>query len=107
MLFVPTPTDAYPDETVRCSFEGQSYAIRWLWNERDGAWVFSLSDNEGLVVSGVRVALNVDLLRTVPMSPRRPPGKMYVIDPSGSTVEPDLESLGKSVKVVYVPEAEL
>jgi hypothetical protein len=107
MLLIPTPTDGYPDWTARVSLDGSTYDIRWQWNERDGAWVFSIADRDGPLLSGVRVALNVDLLARCPMSSRRPPGPIYVVDPSKGRDEPTQSDLGQRVKVVYVPEAEL
>lgn len=101
MQLVPTPAGR-PNARVRVALSGSTYTILWLWNARDRAWTFSISDADGVpLLSGVRVVLNVDLLATAAPSTRRPPYPIFVVDPTNTGVEPDLESLGGRVKVVY------
>lgn len=107
MFIVPTPREAYPDETVSVALEGITYVIRWLYNEREGVWTFSISDVDDVpILSGVRVVQNVDLLELA-SDERRPPGAMMIIDATGSRVEPTLESFGHSARPVYIPADEL
>jgi hypothetical protein len=101
-LAIPTPANAYPDETVRVPIAGTTYLIRWLWNARGGYWAFSLLDTSGdAIINGVRVAINVDLIGRC-IDERKPPGSILVLDPSDAGgADPGLEDLGKRVKVVY------
>jgi hypothetical protein len=107
MKFVPTPPNGYPHMRVRVSLSGATYDIRWLWNERDGAWTFSMWDPSGdPLIMGVRVALNVDLLGTIGPSDRRPPYGIFVVDPKESGIEPTRTDFGTRVKVVYADPEE-
>jgi hypothetical protein len=102
MLLLPTPTNGHPHTLMRVPLSGATYTVRWLWNERDAAWTFSMWDPDGVaVVMGVRVLLAVDLLAAAPRSDRRPPHRIVVVDPSGAGTEPTLNSLGARVKIVY------
>jgi hypothetical protein len=104
---LPTPTDGYPDMTIRCAIEGVTYAFAWLWNERESTWYVSIADSEGdPIVSGVRVVLNADLIGRTTDS-RLPDGKILVKDITGATDEPDRDTLGQNVLVVYVSTAEI
>ena len=108
MKFVPTPSDGHPDTRVRVALSGATYAIRWLWNDRDRMWSFSMWDPDGApLVMGVRVALSTDLLAWTSPDAGRPPYGIGVLDPTGSGEEPTRETLGARVKVVYAePDAE-
>lgn len=102
MKLIPTPTDAYPNTTLRVTLSGATYTIRWLWNQRDRAWTFGMDDPNGEpLVAGVRVVCGLDLLAWVPMSDRRPPYGILVYDPSLNETEVSREALGQRVKVVY------
>lgn len=106
-LIVPTPANGYPDETVRVSLDGQSYSIRWLWNGREGVWAFSIADADGAAIqSGVRVVLNANLLEWT-SDPRAPGGAIMVVDPTGGTEDPTLETLGQRVQIVYLTADEV
>ncbi len=107
MQSVPTPSDGYPNQTSQTQLGESFFVVSWRWNARDGVWYFGLSDADALpIVSGVRVVLNVDLLSGV-SSPRRPPGPIVVVAPSGSAEEPGLSDLGGRVKVLYIAPEEL
>lgn len=101
MKLIPTP-NGYPDVALRTTLSGSTYGIRWRWNERASMWTFSIDTPSGdRLLSGVPVLLNVDLLAWAPESDDRPPYPILVVDPTGSTLEPTLDSLGRSVQVVY------
>ena len=103
---IPGP-GSYPDRSFDIQLDGTTYRARWLWNERVGVWTFSLADRDGVaIVSGVRAVLNVDLLSGC-VDPRRPPGPILVVDPTGTGTEATIDSLGQSVKVVYLTAAEI
>jgi hypothetical protein len=103
MKLVPTPTNGHPSTRVRVALSGATYAIHWLWNERDGTWSFSMWDPDGEpLVQGVRVVLNVDLLSWAPRGDRRPPYGIVAVDPSERLQEPARDTLGTRIKVVYL-----
>jgi hypothetical protein len=106
MQLLPTPNDGYPHQTAQVQL-GDTFVVTWRWNARDGVWYFGLTDVDSVpIVSGVRVVLNVDLLGGVSDS-RRPDGPVVVVDSAGRADEPGLLDLGKRVKVVFIPRAEL
>lgn len=102
MEYLPTPNNvAYLRYNVDLS--GASYGIRFMWNERDSAWYFSMDDPSGdPAVSSVRVVLNTDLLNAVPFDGRRPPYGIWCIDPTNGTSEPTYETIAGPVAIVYV-----
>jgi hypothetical protein len=102
MRLIPTPTAGFPHSRMSVPLSGATYRIRWLWNQRDGAWSFSMWDPSGSpLVLGVRVVVGVDLLAAAPRGDRRPPYPIVVVDPSRSGTEPTRETLGSRFKVVY------
>lgn len=106
-ISLPTPADGYPDMSIRCAIEGVTYVFRWVWNEREATWYVSIADAENdPIVSGVRVVLGENLIAGVADS-RLPDGQILVADPSGNTDEPDRDTLGKNVLIVYVTTAEV
>ena len=93
-----------PLTRMRVTLSGATYGVEWRWNDRDGAWYFSMEDPSGEpLVSGIRCVLGVDLLGSVPVTDRRPPYGLWVFDPSEGMAEPTYESFGKSV-LIYYPE---
>jgi hypothetical protein len=103
MKLVPTPRAGHPNTLVRVPLGGATYAIRWLWNQRDRAWTFSMWDPSGEPLAmGVRVVLGVDLLGAVGASDRRPLYGIGIVDPSGKGQEPNRETLGSRIKAVYL-----
>ena len=102
MQLCPTPDGRGPHVRYQVPLSGATYAIAWLWNERDGTWSFSMDDPSGEpLVQGVRVMLNVDLLAWAPSGDSRPPWPLVVIDPSGRDTHPGYNELGPVVKVYY------
>jgi hypothetical protein len=100
MIYLPTP-DGYPHVITTVTLSQVVYGIRWLWNERDRAFVFDMDDASGQpLVAGVRVVLGADLIAWAPVD-RGPPYPIVVLDPTGGTAEPTLETLGRRIKVVY------
>jgi hypothetical protein len=104
---LPTPRNGYPIDTIRVALDGVTYTFAWAWNQTEGVWYVSIGDADAdPIVSGLRVVLNSSLLASV-ADARRPPGVLLVLDPSGGKADPTLETLGSSVKVVYLDAAEV
>jgi len=103
---IPTPTNGYPDTSFRVGLDGATWPIRWLWNQRDRAWTFSMWDSDGVaLVLGVRVVVEADLTAWADAT-RKPPYPIVVVDPTGKGGEPAQETLGPQFKVVYVDPRE-
>lgn len=116
-LRIPTSTTfAFYSQTT--TLDGQDYVFRFLWNQREGTWFFSLFDaDEDPIVEGLKVVVNLPLLRLV-TDERKPPGVLLAVDTTAPEVDrsagekvlaldPGLEELGERVLLLYFSEAEI
>lgn len=114
---VPTST-TLSDYFQTTSLDGRDYVFRFLYNEREGSWFFSLFDQDGdPIVQSIKVIVQLPLLRLV-TDERKPPGVLLALDTqapetdfSSSTkslaLDPGLFELGERVVLLYFPEAEV
>lgn len=101
LLQIPAPSNVSA-RTQRVVLSGREYILSFYWNEFEAKWYLDVSTNEGeALILGVKLAMGVNLLRRV-TDARRPPGPLFLIDPSGSDVDPGLRDLGKRVQLLYV-----
>ena len=77
------------------------YKLKFLYNVRCKFWTCSIYtiDNQPIVENS-RLSINYPLFARY-SDPRLPKGFLYVIDITGSNVDPDFESLGSRVILVY------
>ena len=100
-LTLPLRTDGYPHYDFDVELDGRIYNLEMKWNERDSTWFMTMSDSEeSPIVSGVRLVVDWDLLRTC-VDARRPPGTLMAVDSTGEGY-PSLADLGSRVQLVYV-----
>lgn len=116
-LRIPTST-TFPLYSQTTTLDGVDYVLRFLWNQREGSWFFSLLDaDEDPIVEGLKVVVNLPLLRLV-TDERKPPGVLLAVDTTAPEVDraagekvlaldPGLEDLGERVLLLYFSEAEL
>lgn len=116
-LRIPTST-TFPFYSQTTTLDGQDYVFRFLWNQREGTWFFSLLDaDEDPIVEGLKVVVNLPLLRLV-TDERKPPGVLLAVDTTAPEVDrtagekvlaldPGLEELGERVLLLYFSEAEI
>ncbi len=116
-LRIPTSTELsiYRQTT---SLDGQDFIFRFLFNQREAEWFFSLADgNDDAIVEGVKVIVQLPLLRLV-TDPRQPPGIILALDTQATVTDfsalmkttardPGLFELGERVILLYFTEAEL
>lgn len=89
-----------------CELEGVTYGFVFRWNDRAEQWILDLYDGDGVrLVSGVRVVVNVPLLRTGVAG--LPPGLLSAVDTNGGNVDPGFADLGRRVVVSYAPLEDL
>lgn len=100
----PFPAGA---ENAHCSqrttLDGRDYLFEIDWNQRESRWYLSMFDQTGdPILQGKKVVAGWDLLRLV-IDERRPPGRLYALDYSGTGTDPALDDvgLGKRVELVY------
>ncbi len=116
-LRIPTST-TLSDYRQTTSLDGRDYIFRFLFNQREGTWFFSLADEEDApIVEGVKVIVQLPLLRLV-TDARRPPGILLALDTQAPETDfsaaqkttardPGLFELGERVLLLYFTEAEL
>ncbi len=103
MRQIPTTADQVLYTQVT-ALEDTDYIFTFALNLRDGRWYFDLADQDGvMIVPNIPCVVNWDLLRRV-LDPRRPPGKLVCIDPTGADVDP---GPGVAPTLLYVEAAEL
>lgn len=96
-----------PAFTQRTLLDGRAYILDFRWNERESAWYLSLLDeHEDPILYGIKLVLNWPLLRRV-VDPRRPPGSLMCVDPSGNDDSPGLQELGTRVELIYLDAEEI
>jgi hypothetical protein len=89
------------DEIVQ--LESLEYLFEFSWSGRESAWYLNIYDqDENQLAVGIKLLLNVDLLRRFPDA-RLPPGKLVCValGSTGSDIATQ-EELGSRVSVVYV-----
>ncbi len=116
-LRVPTST-TLSDYFQTTSLDGRDYVFRFLYNEREGTWFFSLFDEEGdPIVQSIKVIVQLPLLRLV-VDERKPPGILLALDTQAPETDfssaskslardPGLFELGERVILLYFTEAEV
>lgn len=93
--------------TQRVALDGRDYLFDGDWNQREGRWYLSMSDETGdPIVMGKAVVTGYDLLRLV-RDARRPLGRLYAIDHEGTGHEPGLDDPGLRVELVYADADEV
>lgn len=114
---IPTAT-TLADYEQTTTLDGRDYLLRFTFNEREGFWYMSMSDQDSSpIVTGLKVAVDFPLLKRV-TDARRPPGTLMAKDLATVDVDidagekllaldPGLEELGARVLLVYFTAAEL
>jgi hypothetical protein len=100
--------------SFQVELDSVTYGFRFFWNERDPAWVFSITDvNGNELASGIKVAVSWPLAKRFSYNTALPPGLLVALDTSGMHQDPggptvtatgDLTSdLGNRVQILYFP----
>lgn len=107
VLTIPTVAGTENAATVqRTTLDGRDYLLYFSWNQRESRWYLTLCDADNdPIVCGVKLVARWDLLRLV-TDARRPPGKLYVDDPTGDG-DPGLDDLGTRALLRYADAEEL
>jgi len=116
-LRIPT-SQRFTDYRQTTTLEGRDFILRFLWNQREGTWFFSLFDSqEDPIVEGVKVVVGFPLLRLV-TDDRKPPGVLLAVDTTAPVpdraegekvlaLDPGIDELGERVLLLYFPTDEL
>lgn len=94
-------TLTYYDELTQ--LESLEYLLEFVWSTRESSWYLNIYDqDENSLAVGIKLLLNVDLLRRFP-DPRLPPGKLICVDQGSTALDIAASTdLGSSVLLMYV-----
>ncbi len=99
---IPTARGSSQSFSQRTALDGVEYVLAFDWNDRAGAWFFSLAaTDETAILSGKKITVDTDLLGGV-TDPARPPGQLVCFEVSGRPDDPGLDDLGASHELCYV-----
>lgn len=100
VLAIPTFDD--PFYTVTTTLEGRAYVFDFRYNQREAAWYFSVSLEDGTeLIGGVKVICGRNLLRRA-ADVRLPPGILAAVPNSADNSTPGLLELGAGRRVTLV-----
>lgn len=103
-LRIPVRTDL-PAYSMTVQLEGAPYDLRFRYNARDAHWFMDVLQAEQLVLAGVKVVHDADLLGQfdhMKADERLPPGAFEVRDVTGADRDPDRTTFGSDVLLLYV-----
>lgn len=108
MIEVPCTPNGEADWTQRTALGGVDFLLRLRWSQREGHWLLTVSDADGVAIaSGVVLVVGVYLLRRV-VDSRRPAGELLVVDVSGANdVDPAFTDLGDRFALLYLDPSEV
>jgi hypothetical protein len=106
-MAVKIPLRALPAYTQDVSLEGSAYKFRVKLNYRGQYYTLDILTKEGVdIVTGMKLALNAQLLRAHP-GLGLPPGELFVLDVSGSNDVIAGDDIQDRIELTYLTEAEL
>lgn len=68
----------YPDESFRVVLDSATYELRFMWNERDESWFFSLGDVGADPTITTKLTCYTDLLAPYRYKDNVPQGNIYL-----------------------------
>lgn len=96
-----------PHYRLDIDLEGSRFVAILDWNQREGAWYFSLELPDGTqLLDGRKVVVEWPMLYRL-SDARRPPGELYFIDTAGGRADPGREDLGGRVTTLYVESRDI
>ena len=101
---VRTTPNAY---TMTVELDALFYDLTFRYNLRDAHWFMDIVHDDTAVIRGLKVVHSDDLLAQFPafiVDERLPPGVLEVRDVTGADRDPDDETLGNDVIMLYTEE---
>lgn len=102
---LPPPTSAWDKYEV--PLNGTVYIFEWQKNTRDSGIRFTLSREEGIVKSGLRVMYSDVGLLSAYRKPLFSHGDIYCVKNTLTTDNPSLENLGIDYNLYYLTNEEI
>lgn len=95
--------------TIPITLDGEQFILQTIWSDRGefgGTWRLNIQDGEGNpIVSGLAMYPNRALTGEYVYN-NMPKGLLMVQSKNASTIRPNFESLGVSLKLFYMDEEE-
>lgn len=86
VLTIDTFTTAL-DFNESVPLEGTEYLFDFAWNDRDGYWYLTISDQDAnQIANGIKLLININLLRRF-TDTRLPPGLLMCVDLTGTATD--------------------
>lgn len=105
---IPTERETRGNYSQRTVLDGREYLLLFRWNQREGRWYLTISDQDGApIVSGVKIVVNFPLITNRIVDARRPPGEIFATDTTGADIDPGLDDLGSRVVLIYIDAADI
>ena len=108
MIEVPCTPNGSAHWTQRTALGGVDYLLTFVWSQREGHWLLTLSDADGSAIASGLCLVTAAYLLTRVVDSRRPPGELLVVDTSGANdVDPAFEDLGDRFALLYLDASEV
>lgn len=103
------PVPPLPAFSVVATLDAVTYTLRFQWMEADAGWRVSVYDEPGqtLLAGQQRLATDWPLYKTVIKELRRPPGRLFLYDTTGSAGSPTLAGVGDRWLLFYLEASEV
>lgn len=96
-------TGETPHFAFTTELDGATWGFEFRWNHRAEQWIMTMLDGDGnVLVSGIRVFVNLPLLDRFRAYGTLPPGDIVALDESGANLDPGFADLGRRVMLYYV-----
>jgi hypothetical protein len=106
-MSVIIPVLEYPFFIEDVTLDGNLYSFQFSWNSRGRFWTLTILDKaESILIAGIKVVLNYELLR-VYRGKGLPRGGLVAVDEKGISHRIEWGNLGDTITLVYMTEDEL
>ena len=93
-----TGSDAY---TQQVDFDGKVYEMALRYNARETHWYLTLSRENVILISNIKVVHGTDLLLQFKFKQEMPQGELSIRDLAGKYADPDADTFGDTVIMQY------
>ncbi len=98
---IPLPKSDGTPFLIRPTLTGAEHVIEFIFNQRLGSWTLNFYDaGRSPYWLGVRGVADWSLLSRC-SDPRKPPGRLYLVDTSNRGLDPGENDIGDRVRLVY------
>lgn len=82
--------------------DGDAYLLRFRYNPRMEAWAMDIATTQNEdIINGIILQTGVPMVEHI-ASENAPKGAFLLIDETGANLDPESETLGNEVKLLYV-----